>query len=79
MILFTRFHKSLGSVDLKGPDDWHKSGEQIFKMTNLLYAEFLATLVALHFTPVSESVAGQSFGLQLSSVAWSLRACFCLI
>ena len=54
VILFTRFHKSLGSVDLKGPDDWQKSGEQIFKMTNLLYAEFLATLVALHFTPVSE-------------------------
>ena len=24
---------------------------------------FLATLVALHFTPVSESVSGQSFGL----------------
>ena len=36
---------------------------------------FLATLVALHFTPVSERVAGQSFGLQPSSVAWSLRAC----
>ena len=33
---------------------------------------FLATLVALHLTPVSESVAGQSFGLQPSSVAWSL-------
>ena len=34
---------------------------------------FLATLVALHFTPVSESLAGQSFGLaQLRG----LRACF---
>ena len=36
---------------------------------------FLATLVALHSTPVSKSVSGQSFGLQPSSVAWSLRAC----
>ena len=38
---------------------------------------FLATLVALHFTPVSESV-GDSFELGSSprtSVAWSLRAC----
>ena len=36
---------------------------------------FLATLVALHFTPVSKRVS-RSFGLQPSSVAWSLRACF---
>ena len=36
---------------------------------------FLATLVALHFTPVSKRVI-HSFGLQPSSVAWSLRACF---
>ena len=33
---------------------------------------FLATLVALHFTPVSEWVSGQSFGLQPSSVACCL-------
>ena len=26
VIIFTRFHKSLGSVDLKGPDDCQKSG-----------------------------------------------------
>ena len=38
--------------------------------------DFLATLVALHFTPVSKSVSGRSFGLQPSSVAWSLRACW---
>ena len=37
---------------------------------------FLAMLVALHSTPVSKSVSGQSFELQPSSVAWSLRACF---
>ena len=40
---------------------------------------FLATLVALHFTPVSEWASkrvSHSFGLQPSSVAWSLRACF---
>ena len=42
----------------------------------LLKISFLATLVALHFTPVSKSVSGRSFGLQPSSVAWSLRACF---
>ena len=36
---------------------------------------FLATLVALHFTPVSKRVS-HSFGLQPSSVAWSLRACY---
>ena len=35
---------------------------------------FLATLVALYFIPVSKSVGGRSFGLQPSSVAWSLRA-----
>ena len=38
----------------------------------------LAALVALHFTPVSESVAGHRFGLgsgPRTSVAWSLRAC----
>ena len=38
---------------------------------------FLATLVALHFTPVSVSV-GDSFGLGSSprtTIAWSLRAC----
>ena len=34
---------------------------------------FLATLVALHLTPVSESVSGQSFGLQPSS--FKLGAC----
>ena len=39
---------------------------------------FLATLVALHFTLVSKSVSGRSFGLQPSSVAWSLRACLYL-
>ena len=44
--------------------------------TNIL---FLATLVALHFIPVSKSVGGRSFGLQPSSVAWSLRACFSVI
>ena len=36
---------------------------------------FLATPVALHFTPVSEWLS-HSFGLQPSGVAWSLRACF---
>ena len=41
-----------------------------------LESSFLATLVALHSTPVSEPVSGQSFGLQPSSVAWSLRACW---
>ena len=41
-----------------------------------VHKRFLATLVALHFTPVSESLAGQSFGWRPSSVAWSLRACF---
>ena len=45
MIIFTRFHKSLGSVDLKGPDDWQKSGEQISKMTNLLHAEFFCLIL----------------------------------
>ena len=40
---------------------------------------FLATLVALHFTPVSEWVServSHSFGWRPSSVAWSLRACW---
>ena len=37
---------------------------------------FLAMLVALHFIPVIKSVGGRSFGLQTSSVAWSLQACF---
>ena len=35
---------------------------QILILTNN-YRVFLATLVALHFTPVSEWVSGQSFGL----------------
>ena len=38
--------------------------------------DFLAKLVALHSTPVSKPLSGQSFGLQPSSVAWSLQACF---
>ena len=33
------------------------------KVMWLLLGQFLATLVALHFTPVSNSVSGQSFGL----------------
>ena len=37
---------------------------------------FLATLVALNFTPVSKQRVSRSFGLQPSSVAWSLRACY---
>ena len=50
----------------------------IFIKLNFLSSprHFLATLVALHFTPVSKSVSGRSFGLQPSSVALSLRACF---
>ena len=36
-----------------------------------MFTFFLATLVALHFTPVSKRVS-LSFGLQPSSVAWSL-------
>ena len=48
----------------------------IFILICFSTAIFLATLVALHLTPVSESVAGQSFGWRPSSVAWSLRACF---
>ena len=36
---------------------------------------FLATLVALHFTPVSESVS--RWAEFRTIVAWSLRACFC--
>ena len=35
---------------------------------------FLATLVALHFTPVSESLS--RWAEFRTSVAWSLRACF---
>ena len=39
-------------------------------LLNPLYI-FLATLVALHFTPVSEWAEFQT------SIAWSLRACYC--
>ena len=35
---------------------------------------FLATLVALHFTPVSESLS--RWAEFRTSVAWSLRACY---
>ena len=48
----------------------------IFQTPLLMY--FLATLVTLHFTPVSEWVSewvSHSFGWRPSSVAWSLRAC----
>ena len=47
------------------------------KSLNLLFryrvSPFLATLVVLHFTPVSKSLGGSQFR---TSVAWSLRACF---
>ena len=47
--------------------------EKFFQfLRNNLSTHFLATLVALHSTPVSKSVGRQSFGLQPSSVAWSL-------
>ena len=49
---------------------------QVIQKCHLIHFVFLATLVALHSTPVSEWVSGQSFGLRPSSVAWSLRACF---
>ena len=49
------------------------------QLSQVVFVYFLATLVALHFTPVSKSVSGCSFGLQPSSVAWSLRACCHLI
>ena len=47
------------------------------KSLNLLFryrvSPFLATLVVLHFTPVSKSLGGSQFR---TSVAWSLQACF---
>ena len=43
------------------------------------FAFFLATPVALHFTPSASERVSHSFGLQPSSVAWSLQACFWLI
>ena len=57
----------------------NSNSKQIQLKTSKTTHEFtflLATLVALHFTPVRKSVGGRSFGLQPSSVAWSLRACF---
>ena len=41
----------------------------------VLFAFFLATLVALHLTPVSESV-GRWYFRTGTSVVWSLQACF---
>ena len=41
----------------------------------LVGMEILATLVALHLTPVSKRLSGFGLGLR-TSVAWSLRACF---
>ena len=50
-------------------------GENVRIVELCTTCDFLATLVALHLTPVSVSVAGQSFGWRPSSIAWSLRAC----
>ena len=41
-------------------------------LKNQFKVDFLATLVALHFTPVSKSASKSQFRLQSSSVAWSL-------
>ena len=57
----------------KRPLVWRKKHFQ--KNIHMIHAKsFLATQVALHFTPVSETLGGQ----QPSSVAWSLQACWYL-
>ena len=47
-------------------------------MASILYIQrghFLATLVALHLTPVGKSVSEWVIVSDRTSVAWSLRAC----
>ena len=60
----------LGNTKSHFPKNWENPSWRLKK--SLYQLIFLATLVALHLTPVSETLGGQSFGLQPSSVAWSL-------
>ena len=57
--------------DYEGSKKWYNSQwVQFIKPTTL--SKFLATLVALHLTPVSQSVAGQSFKTSVASRLASL-------